>query len=126
MPIRPFLAGLLRAESLFGFSGENAAADHKCDHGGNKKSKIQLLHRGVLRRLTTTARHYKTVRASNCDHRLRRNVLLKAAVSGVLSRRSVTLLCPQRANLRELVTMEASYVQDLSAREKIGLPPNNS
>jgi hypothetical protein len=38
--------------ALFRFPREDAAADHECDHGGNKNPKLRLLHCGVFHRVT--------------------------------------------------------------------------
>jgi hypothetical protein len=59
------------------FPREDATADYECDHRGNKNPKLQVLHRGVLRRLTPLLTHYTSARASSlAPHQLRqlRNV----------------------------------------------------
>jgi hypothetical protein len=57
-------SGHAALDALFWFARENAAADHDRDHRGNKNRKLQVLHRGVLRRLTPPLTHYTSARAS--------------------------------------------------------------
>jgi hypothetical protein len=47
---------------FFRFPRENAAADHEPSHCGSKDRKLDVLHRGVLRRLTPP-RSFKPARA---------------------------------------------------------------